>query len=450
MVNNNKYSHSENNNKNDINITVLGCGPAGVVTALALVKMGYKVCVISTIRQHNVTEGISERVYQALKHANLHNALKEISVPIPRSVSWNGTHSAANTERLITRIPFDKALLKDLVDAGIDFHQESITDIVDLVNENNDSEANVQSNITNKAKYAIVCKSGKRFISNFIVEARGRKAHVPKSSHIKGAESLSICQNWTISNNSVSDKSTFNNTPLMSPEAIAISIENGWLWLANNGRGNIFTQISVSASSKTGNSKESLSSYIHKLVLAQPELAHITPYIKPNGKVLARSSTPILNNTPINQHKIFVGDAAMSVDPLSGNGIFQSLSSALIAPIVINTILQRPHSKSLAQTFYAERLHHLFYRFSRIGRDFYKMESRWHSQLFWQERCAWPDQQPAHQQQDRIIGVEKRPVVNGEYIEEKEVVITTEQPLGIWKINNKDAASVLGAQLNQR
>lgn len=464
-------------NKNDINIAVLGCGPAGIVTALGLAKMGYKVCVIATLRQHHVTEGISERVYQALKHANLHNALTEISDPIPRSVSWNGSHSAANTERLIRRVPFDKALLKDLADAGIKFHQESITEIIDLANESNSNESGAKSNTEKKAEnkkrseYAIACKSGKRFISNFVVEARGRTAPVAKSSHIKGAESLSICQNWTVSDQPISDqvpsgnvqssKSDLKRGSLMSPEAIAISIENGWLWLANNGKGNIFTQVSVSSNSKnsasskaaasnnTNGTKESLSSYIHKLVFSQPELAHIIPYIKPDGKVLARSSTPILNKTPIKDHMICVGDAAMSVDPLSGNGIFQSLSSALIAPIVINTILQRPQSKNLAQTLYIERLHHLFYRFSRIGRDFYKMESRWQNQNFWQERCAWPDQQPAHQAQDRIIGVEKRGVINGEFIEEKEVVITAEQPLGIWKINNKDATSVLAAKLSQ-
>jgi len=40
------------------------------------------------------------------------------------------------------------------------------------------------------------------------------------------------------------------------------------------------------------------------------------------------------------------------VDPLSGNGIFQSLSSALVAPAVINTLLRQPDSADLARRFY--------------------------------------------------------------------------------------------------
>lgn len=402
-------------------IAILGCGPAGVVTAIGLAKMGYKVCVIAKMRPHNVTEGISERVYQALGNLGLKHTLKEVSAPIPRRVNWNGIDSSANTERLVCRIPFDIALLKDLADAGIPFHDETII--------NTEKHAN---------QYQVFCKSGTKFSTDFIVEARGRAAPLNKTSHTRGIDSLSICQNWQTSNNQ-----------LMSPEAMAISIESGWLWLANSGQGNIFTQVSVSAKSKPNSGNKSLSSFIHDLVLSRPELKNISPFIEPKGKVLARSSTPIFNKHPIKDRLLCVGDAAMSGDPLSGSGIFLSLSAALIAPVVINTILNNPHHKTLAETFYFDRLHHLFYRFCRVGRDFYKMESRWPEHPFWKARSAWPDQQPTHQEKDRIIGVENRPVVNGSFIEEKEVVITTEQPLGIWKINNQDATEVLSKQLKE-
>lgn len=406
-------------NNNHTKIAVLGSGPAGIVTAIGLSKMGYDVFVIANIRQNNVTEGISERVYQALYNLNLLHALKEIGSPIPRSVSWNGTHSAANTERLIRRVSFDTALLKDLAEANIPSYDETIIKVETHPNE-----------------CFISCKSGTSFTADFIVEARGRAAPCPKGSQLKGAESLSVCQNWKTS-----------NPDLMSPQAIAISIESGWLWLANNGKGNIFTQVSVSAQSNSKSTKEKLSSFIHRHLLSKPELCHITPYLEQDGKALARSSTPIFNNTAIKERFLCVGDAAMSVDPLSGNGIFQSLSSALIAPVVINTILNNPKNKKLAETLYIERLHHLFYRFSRIGRDFYKMETRWQEHPFWQERVAWPDQKSAHHENDHIIGIAKRPVINGNFIEEKKVIITTENPLGVWKINNKEAVAVLNEQL---
>jgi flavin-dependent dehydrogenase len=408
-------------NQTHTEIAILGCGPAGIVTAFGLAKMGFNVCVIANIRPHNVTEGISERVYQALSTLGLQHTLKEISSPIPRSVSWNGIHSAANTERLIRRASFDTALLKDLAVANIPFYHETIIKVE-----------------THPTACLIRCKSGKTFHTDFIVEARGRAAPLSKSSHVRGVDSLSICQNWHTA-----------NTDLMSPEAIAISIESGWLWLANNGKGNIFTQVSVSANSNTGSAKEKLSTFIHNLVLSRPELDHITPFIKPEGRVLARSSTPLFNKHPIKERLLCVGDAAMSGDPLSGSGIFLSLSAALIAPVVINTILNKPQNKTLAENFYFDRLHHLFYRFCRVGRDFYKIESRWQAHPFWQERREWPDQVLAHQEKDRLIGTAQRPVVNGNFIDKKEVVITQEQPLGIWKINNINAVDVFSEQLKK-
>ena len=54
----------------------------------------------------------------------------------------------------------------------------------------------------------------------------------------------------------------------------------------------------------------------------------------PCDTVNARTSTPVLCRNAIGADWIRVGDAAMAVDPLSGNGIFQSLSSALVAPPV--------------------------------------------------------------------------------------------------------------------
>jgi hypothetical protein len=42
-----------------VKILVLGCGPAGVVTALGLRALGYDVSVIGEVRPYPVTEGIS-------------------------------------------------------------------------------------------------------------------------------------------------------------------------------------------------------------------------------------------------------------------------------------------------------------------------------------------------------------------------------------------------------
>ncbi|NQD59685.1 FAD-dependent oxidoreductase, partial [Pseudomonas sp. CM25] len=141
---------------------------------------------------------------------------------------------------------------------------------------------------------------------------------------------------------------------------------------------------------------------------------------------------------------IRVGDAAMAVDPLSGNGIFQSLSSALQAPVVINTLLRKPERAALAQQFHQQRVEQLFLRFARIGRDFYTQEQGWAGQAFWGQRQGWPDAQPLHLAADwQAVRVERRPVLRDGLVDAAEVVVTADQPLGVWHLQGVELAPVV-------
>ena len=162
------------------------------------------------------------------------------------------------------------------------------------------------------------------------------------------------------------------------------------------------------------------------------------------AEVHARSSTAILAGECVGQDWIRVGDAAMAVDPLSGNGIFQSLSSALQAPVVINTLLRRPERAGLARQFHQQRIEQLFLRFARIGRDFYGQEQGRVGQPFWARRQGWPDMQALHVAADwSAVRVERRPVLRDGLVDEAEVVVTADQPLGVWHLQGVELAPVV-------
>jgi hypothetical protein len=134
----------------------------------------------------------------------------------------------------------------------------------------------------------------------------------------------------------------------------------------------------------------------------------------------------------------------MAVDPLSGNGIFQSLSSALQAPTVINTLLRKPERAALAQRFHQQRVEQLFLRFARIGRDFYADEQRWMQQPFWLARRQWPDAEVAHAEADfSSLRIERAPVLKDGFVDEAEVVMTADQPLGIWHVQGVELAPLV-------
>jgi hypothetical protein len=89
-------------------------------------------------------------------------------------------------------------------------------------------------------------------------------------------------------------------------------------------------------------------------------------------------------------------------------------------------------------------------RFARIGRDFYAMEECWPTSRFWQARAEWPDAEPAHSSlEPQIVSIENKPVVDNYQIREREVVVTSDQPLGVWHIDGIELAPVVKALRGQ-
>src|SRR5690606_2244932 len=83
----------------------------------------------------------------------------------------------------------------------------------------------------------------------------------------------------------------------------------------------------------------------------------------------------------------------------------------------------------------------LFQRFARTGRDFYALEERWTEQPFWAARSNWPDREPLHAPADfASLRVERAPVLRDNLVAEAEVVVSADQPLGIWHLQGIELA----------
>ena len=399
-------------------IVVLGTGPAGSAAARGLASLGYAVLCLGQVRSPETVEGISERVVKALQHQGFTRALCVLSEPIPRHVLWNGAASAANTEYLVDRQQFDAALIEDLQQHGVAVAQDWVSSATD------DGDA-----------WQVTTQSGKRFSGRFLIEARGRRANSDAPCLRRGPETVAMGMKWTIP-----------PTEIRTPGVMAFSHSNGWGWVVQDGRGMAFTQLSMAAERAAVKASQDAEAFIRRML---SDLGTANPL--PGGAYPAeaahyRGSTALLHDAIGTRNKLRIGDAAMAVDPLSGNGIFQSLSSAMAAPAVINTLLQRPQDSAMALQFYQDRCEHLFERFSRVGRDFYQQIDADPVSDFFEQRRNWPDQQPSHVQPDRVLGTAERPVINDGFIETKTVVITADQPLGVWRVNGQDAVELLQAK----
>lgn len=396
-------------------ILVLGAGPAGAATALGLRRLGYPVTVVSDWRRFAALEGVSQRVLEGLRNAGLGAALAEAAMPATREVRWNGQHLKLNQEFLLDRQCFDRALRHDLERAGVSVVGGRVREV------------------TRQGVHCISLDDGQVLQAEFLVEARGRQAPLA-ADRLRGPETVSLLNLW-------------QDEP-GAPASAVESLDEGWAWMARRADGRCYWQITLDAAGLPG--KAGLPEYCAERRRGSALVAELfgARALEP-AQVHARSSTAILAGECVGDDWIRVGDAAMAVDPLSGNGIFQSLSSALQAPVVVNTLLRKPERAALAQRFHQQRVEQLFLRFARIGRDFYGQEQTRAGLAFWARRRGWPDAQPLHLEADwAAVRVEKRPVLRDGLVDEAEVVVTADQPLGIWHLQGVALAPVVRGLCN--
>ncbi|MDH0733330.1 tryptophan 7-halogenase [Pseudomonas sichuanensis] len=393
-------------------IVVLGAGPAGAATAIGLRRLGYAVTVVSQWRRFAAVEGVSQRVLDGLRHAGLGGALSQAAMPATRQVHWNGQHLQTNQEFLLDRQRFDRALRDDLQRAGVSVIGGRVCEVL------------------HEGGHHVLLDDGQVLTADFLVEARGRQAPLA-ADRLRGPETVSLLNIWQGSPG--------------APASAVESLDDGWAWMARLEDGRCYWQVTQDAAGLPG--KSGLADYCAALRARSMLVAELfdDQALVP-AQVHARSSTAILAGECLGQDWIRVGDAAMAVDPLSGNGIFQSLSSALQAPVVINTLLRRPERTALARQFHQQRVEQLFLRFARIGRDFYGQEQGRANRPFWGGRQAWPDTQPLHQAADwQAVRVERRPVLHDGLVDEADVVVTADQPLGVWHLQGVELAPVVRA-----
>jgi len=395
-------------------IVVLGAGPAGAATAIGLRRLGYPVTVVSDWRRFAAVEGVSQRVLEGLRHAGLGGALSEAAMPATRQVRWNGEHLQMNQEFLLDRQRFDRALRADLARAGVTLIEGRIREVA------------------RAEGHQVRLDDGQMLQAEFLVEARGRQAPLA-ADRMRGPETISLLNVW-------------HDAP-GAPASAVESLDDGWSWMARLADGRCYWQITVDAQGVP--TKAALPEYCATRRRDSALVAELfgAQAMEP-AQVHARSSTAILAGECVGDDWIRVGDAAMAVDPLSGNGIFQSLSSALQAPVVINTLLRRPERAALARQFHQQRVEQLFMRFARIGRDFYSQEQTRAGLPFWARRRGWPDAQPLHLAADwQSMQVARRPVLREGFVDEAEVVVTADQPLGVWHLQGVELAPVVRAVL---
>ena len=392
----------------ETNILVAGGGPAGCIAALRLAGLGHRVQLIATPRRPSI-EGVSKRVLRALEASGCRNALASIGPMVGREARWNGEISAANAEWVVARERFDLALQEDAAAAGVELIRGHVRKL-----QRDDGAWRVESS------------DGERRAAGYLVEARGRRA---PGRRLRGPASTALGR-------------MFLGVPMRARTAVA-GFRQGWGWYASTGDGRGALQL-VLSSGEPLPKRQALPTFLDRLSAEIGAARHWLGAGCGAGEVWARHAETSRAALPIEDRMIRVGDAALAPDPLSGHGAFEAIASATAAVPVINTILRQPESAELARAFYEDRVRLAYERFGRIGRDFYALERRWPDADFWRERRRWPDEKPAHAPPLATPArIEEKPVIEDGFIVARRVVVTADQPRGVWRVEGVPVVELL-------
>ena len=232
----------------------------------------------------------------------------------------------------------------------------------------------------------ITCKSDdiknrttKVFSSKFVIDATGRGAHFAKSQNIKRTKYDSLISCWlTVPN------TTENTMSTILPDKF------GWWYTAvipNNKRILSYQTDADIIDKSVFKNFNSFSKLIHQNKIVNQFIEDQTDAIDFHG-VVSANSTKL--NQVVGKQWLALGDAAISFDPLSSQGMFNAMATAmqvsdLLKKVNISSNLNKEKTAYLSNN-YTSQIDSIWNHYLKHKDLFYSAETRWKTATFWKRR----------------------------------------------------------------
>ncbi len=382
---------------------VLGAGPAGATAALGLAGLGHRVALISERRAASV-EGLSARALAGLEDSGVSVAFaSELS---PRRVSWTGQTSMRGHESVVLREELDGCLLRSVQSRGIACVDSTARNV----------------RLTSEGWH--IDTNGGSFQARSVLDARGRRA---RRSDARGPLLVAWSQILGPRGGGAND----------SPASAVVALEDGWCWLARAQDGTVCLQFVGSATDHLQPGQ------VATRFAAAAESASGLDFVTetagfPATALVARAAVARYSRPSQGPGFLRIGDAAVAMDPLSGNGVHEAVRSARVGVAAINSYLGGMHWPEISQ-FVDERARELWRRSVSSAAQFYRLQADHSGGVFW-NLAASAYEQSAREATVRYEGpgrFEMRPVLDGQQIEVRRVWVSAEWPRGVWQVNGR-------------
>jgi 2-polyprenyl-6-methoxyphenol hydroxylase-like FAD-dependent oxidoreductase len=373
-------------------IIVCGAGPAGSVVARRLAAAGARVALIGMASRPG-WEGLSARSRALLAEESSSSEMDCICGPFARRGIWADGRRVAGTEWLVERSQLAEALCVGAQAAGADYRSDRVTSAKRAADH-----------------WQIRLRTGGWLAAPILIEARGRRG-----AQQRGPLLLAYGQRWR------------RGARGASGTGIGVT-DSGWCWWAEQGHA-LWVQT-------VGRPRSGHPAAWAAAAAAQiPALARALDGAAIDGDPVARPAHARLGVTGHDPTLWHVGDAALALDPLSGQGVYEALRGAVLAATAIQSVIDGGDAL-LAHRFIADRREEIWLKGLRVAASFYRENGD--RGAFWRDTAAAyaallpEDAQPARGA--AAARIERRAVLDEGRILEREVIVTAQNPRGVWHV----------------
>jgi 2-polyprenyl-6-methoxyphenol hydroxylase-like FAD-dependent oxidoreductase len=399
-------------------VLVIGAGPAGSVVAARLAAAGARVALVGGTARSG-WEGLSRRSVTLLAEEGLEGAPGIIDGPFLRSGVWADHRRVEGTEWLVERRSLAAALRAHARAAGVHDRRDTVTSLQ-----------------WEGGQWRGTLRAGGSVAAPQVIEARGRRG--PER---RGPLLLAVGRQFQTRFCAAPDAPVQPGTHLHA-------IDFGWCWWAARA-GALWVQVvgqprgghpaiahSAAAHADAGHP----AAWIAAAAAQIPALADALEGSRPDGNLVARPAHARLGRNARDVTRWRVGDTALALDPLSGQGVYEALRGARLVAMAVHSVM-RGGDAPLAHRFVAERQEEAWTNGVRTAAGFYR-ENAARGQ-FWSETAAAYERLLPSAAPD-APRIERRPVLCDGRILERDVIVTSQHPRGVWHVADVPLVSLKG------
>jgi flavin-dependent dehydrogenase len=358
----------------DRTVLIVGGGPAGLATALALSRLGVAAVVVERSAYDNRRVGEHLTPAGVLQLRAFDPGFEASAGPHRRSAgvtAYWGSETANHTDYFLHPGQYGLNLSRPQFDADL-AHTAEASGI--RIRRGASLARAIRSNAAWQVD--IDCDGGTdQVTASFVVDATGRAATFARRQGAKihaHDRQVAVAAFWDCAELGSRTRS------------LVETVDNGWWYCAPVGATRIMSMLVTDDDLLPRGAANELRAWWLDQLGRTRHLSRQITEIPPSCEFVTRSARSQCLDVPFGPDWLAVGDAAMAFDPLASQGIVKALDHGRRAAAAIAAHLQ---GDDTSLRTHALRLKHEYTAFAATRAQYYSMERRWPASRFWRRRA---------------------------------------------------------------